>query len=81
MIQSEAFFEGRYQEKVIQVDSSKTGKDEEEMIERLLRVEQATWTAIRRFENNPHIVPSVRHLQKPEIQAAIVKAVEAQQPS
>ncbi len=41
LIQSEAFFEGRYKEKVIQVDSSKTGKDEEVMIERLLRVEQA----------------------------------------
>ena len=40
LIQSEAFFEGRYADKVIQVDSSKTGKDEEEMIERLLRVEQ-----------------------------------------
>jgi type III restriction enzyme len=38
-IQSDAFFEGRYREKVIQVDSSKTGKDEEEMIERLLKVE------------------------------------------
>ena len=37
-IQSD-FFEGRYKDKVIQVDSSKTGKDEEEMIERLLRVE------------------------------------------
>ena len=40
LIQSEKFFEGRYTDKVIQVDSSKTGKDEEEMIERLLRVEQ-----------------------------------------
>ena len=38
-IQSDDFFEGRYKDKVIQVDSSKTGKDEEEMIERLLRVE------------------------------------------
>jgi len=37
MIQSGVFFEGRYTDKVIQVDSSKTGKDEEEMIERLLR--------------------------------------------
>jgi len=37
-IQSD-FFEGRYKDKVIQVDSSKTGKDEEEMIERLLKVE------------------------------------------
>jgi type III restriction enzyme len=39
LIQSEQFFEGRYKEKVIQVDSSKTGKEEDEMIERLLRVE------------------------------------------
>lgn len=39
MIESEAFFEGRYREKVIQVDSSKTGKEEEEMISRLLKVE------------------------------------------
>lgn len=38
-IQSDAFFEGRYKDKVIQVDSSRTGKDEEEMIERLLKVE------------------------------------------
>jgi type III restriction enzyme len=40
LIQSGAFFEGRYKDKVIQVDSSRTGKDEEEMIERLLKVEQ-----------------------------------------
>ena len=39
LIQSDAFFEGRYKERVIQVDSSKTGKDEDEMIERLLAVE------------------------------------------
>lgn len=39
LIQSEQFFEGRYREKVIQVDSSKSGAEEEEMIERLLRVE------------------------------------------
>lgn len=32
-------FDGRYAGKVIQVDSSKTGKDEEEMISRLLSVE------------------------------------------
>jgi type III restriction enzyme len=42
LIQSDGFFEGRYREKVIQVDSSKTGKDEEEMIERLLKVEAAS---------------------------------------
>ncbi|MDQ5987890.1 MAG: hypothetical protein CSYNP_03638 [Syntrophus sp. SKADARSKE-3] len=39
MVQSDAFFEGRYREKVIQVDSSRTGREEEEMIERLLQVE------------------------------------------
>ena len=40
LIQSDGFFEGRYKDKVIQVDSSKTGVEEEEMIERLLKVEQ-----------------------------------------
>ena len=39
LIQSESFFEGRYAERVIQVDSSKTGAEEDEMVERLLRVE------------------------------------------
>lgn len=39
LIQSDGFFEGRYKDKVIQVDSSKTGAQEEEMIERLLKVE------------------------------------------
>jgi type III restriction enzyme len=39
LIQSDKFFEGRYKEKVIQVDSSKTGAEEEEMIARLLKVE------------------------------------------
>ena len=39
LVQSDAFFDGRYKEKVIQVDSSKTGADEEEMIARLLKVE------------------------------------------
>jgi type III restriction enzyme len=39
-IQSDGFFEGRYKDKVIQVDSSRTSKDEEEMIERLLKVER-----------------------------------------
>jgi len=40
MIQSEQFFEGRYAHKVIQVDSSRTGAAEDEMIERLLKVER-----------------------------------------
>jgi len=39
LIQSDGFFEGRYKGKVIQVDSSKTGTEEEEMITRLLKVE------------------------------------------
>jgi type III restriction enzyme len=38
-VQSE-LFDGRYQGKVIQVDSSKTGAEEEEMIARLLEVER-----------------------------------------
>ena len=39
LIQSDTFFEGRYQAKVIQVDSSKTGAEEDQMVERLLKVE------------------------------------------
>ncbi|NDK99748.1 DEAD/DEAH box helicase family protein [Photorhabdus bodei] len=38
-IESDAFFNGRYQGKAIQVDSSKSGAAEEEMITRLLAVE------------------------------------------
>jgi type III restriction enzyme len=41
LLQSDDFFQGRYRDKVIQVDSSKTGADEEAMIERLLKVEQS----------------------------------------
>ncbi len=39
LIQSDAFFDGRYMTKVIQVDSSKSGAEEDEMVERLLKVE------------------------------------------
>lgn len=39
LIQSDGFFEGRYKDKVIQVDSSQTGAKEDEMVERLLKVE------------------------------------------
>lgn len=39
LIQSAQFFEGRYKDKVIQVDSSKTGAEEDEMVQRLLAVE------------------------------------------
>jgi type III restriction enzyme len=41
LIKSESFFDGRYKDKVIQVDSSKTGAEEDEMIQRLLAVESA----------------------------------------
>ena len=39
LIQSDELFEGRYQTKVIQVDSSRTGAEEDEMVQRLLAVE------------------------------------------
>ena len=39
LLESEAFYEGRYRGKVIQVDSSRTGTEEEAMIARLLAVE------------------------------------------
>lgn len=39
LIESERFYEGRYADKVIQVDSSKSGAEEEEMVRRLLAVE------------------------------------------
>ena len=39
LIESPDFFEGRYTGKVIQVDSSRTGAEEEDMIARLLAVE------------------------------------------
>ena len=39
LIESDAFYEGRYRGKVIQVDSSRTGAEEEAMITRLLAVE------------------------------------------
>ncbi len=41
-IESPFFFEGRYNGKAIQVDSSKTGVDEDVMVERLLAVESTT---------------------------------------
>ena len=40
LIKSPEFFEGRYKDKVIQVDSSVSGEKEDEMIERLLNVEK-----------------------------------------
>ena len=45
------------------------------------KVAQMVWDEIRRLTNQPQKLPSVTHLQKPEVQAAIVKAVEQRQPS
>jgi type III restriction enzyme len=39
LIKSDEFAEGYYKDKVIQVDSIKTGAQEDEMVERLLKVE------------------------------------------
>jgi type III restriction enzyme len=39
LVESDGFFHGRYKGKVIQVDSSRSGAEEEEMIRRLLAVE------------------------------------------
>ncbi len=41
LIKSDEFSQGHYQDKVIQVDSSKTGAQEDEMVERLLKVEHS----------------------------------------
>ena len=43
LIKSDEFFEGRYKDKAIQVDSSRSGAEEEEMISRLLKVEHACY--------------------------------------
>ena len=39
LVQSDAFFDGRYKGRAIQVDSSRTGVEEDEMVARLLAVE------------------------------------------
>jgi type III restriction enzyme len=41
LIESDEFFQGAYKGKAIQVDSSRTGAEEEEMIARLLKVEHS----------------------------------------
>lgn len=40
------------------------------------QVAQIAWDVIRELESRPDTVPSVAHLKKPEVQAAIVKAVQ-----
>ena len=39
------------------------------------------WEEIRRLSNQPQKLPGLTHLNKPEVQAAIVKAVEQRQPA
>ena len=41
LVRSDSFFDGRYRERVIQVDSSASGAEKDENVERLLRVERA----------------------------------------
>lgn len=41
-MESDRFFDGRYRDKILQVDSSSTGAKEDEMVERLLKVESTT---------------------------------------
>ena len=42
------------------------------------KVAQITYEVIRKLENQPLTLPTIEYLKKPEIQAAIVKAVEEQ---
>ncbi|MGB4227231.1 MAG: hypothetical protein WBJ68_11335 [Candidatus Dechloromonas phosphoritropha] len=42
------------------------------------KVAQIAWEVIRKLENQPAILPTIEYLKKPEIQVAIVKAVEEQ---
>jgi type III restriction enzyme len=44
LIESDEFFEGRYRDCVIQIDSSASGAEKDENVERLLRVERAEET-------------------------------------
>jgi len=39
LMASDGFFEGRYRDRVLQVDSSRTGAEEDAMVEKLLRIE------------------------------------------
>jgi type III restriction enzyme len=45
------------------------------------RIAQTAWEIIKDLAGKPRVLPSVSHLHEPDIQAAIVKAVEARQPS
>ena len=60
-----------------------TGKDEPPIFEKPeeRKVAQITWEEIRKLTHQPQKLPSVIHLQKPEIQAALVEAVKQRQPS
>ncbi len=68
--------------KPAQVTSSTTmaGQDEAPVFTKPAeqRVAQLTYEVIRKLENQPLTLPTIEYLKKPEIQAAIVKAVEEQ---
>ena len=40
------------------------------------KLARIAYSVIQQFENQPQAVPTIEHLKQPEIQAAIVKAVE-----
>ncbi|EGQ63839.1 type III restriction protein res subunit, partial [Acidithiobacillus sp. GGI-221] len=40
------------------------------------KVARIAWEVIRKLENQPQLLPTIEYLKKPEIQAAIVRAVE-----
>ena len=65
-----------------QVTSSTTlaGKDEAPIFAKPeeQKVAQLAYDVIRKLENQPQTLPTIAHLKKPEIQAAIIKAVEEQ---
>ncbi|NOR25393.1 MAG: type III restriction endonuclease subunit R, partial [Desulforhopalus sp.] len=44
-------------------------------------IAQLTWEIIKKYENKPKILPTLSHLNNPEIQSAIVKAVQERQPA
>ncbi len=68
-----------------QVTASTTvaGKGQEPLFTRPAEqaVARTTWEVIKKFSDNPQVTPSAGHLRKPEVQAAIVKAVAERQPA
>ena len=87
LIQSDAFFEGRYRDKVIQVDSSGSGVERDENVERLLKVEDPAEPTeivihVEKLKEGWDVTNlyTIEHLRRPEVQAAIVARVQASRP-